>query len=177
MDMEIEYKRKVDIIDHINSMGDNIYNLDIKDFIYHILHLTPQSYGCKIEKFIINKIKGLSINSKLGKGDVLINNKSFEIKSSIITNTNKSLNMVQIRPWQNVDGYIIAYFNVVDDFEYNIIMIPKKEFLSDIYSKNVHSAHGTKTVSEENGLVELRLSLKYDDPLLNKWKESYSIVI
>jgi len=60
--------------------------------------LSAQQWGPRIEKVLINKIGFIKVKEK-GRGDAfdIESNNYFEIKCSIITATNDSLNLVQIR--------------------------------------------------------------------------------
>ena len=87
-------------------------------FIKKILALSPKSYGTKIQNRIIEKNNLVHVKANEDLGDFKIENQYFEIKTSLITVTNKSANITGIRPWQNVNGY---YVFIIDANDYNKI--------------------------------------------------------
>jgi hypothetical protein len=113
----------------------------------------------------------------MDKGDVEINGEFFEIKSSTINDTNRHINLVQLRPWQKINGYII---NVIDMDNgmfngFHTLKLSKEQMLEECSTLNATAAHGIKEVADGNALTELRLSVKYNSDTYNEWVEKYKI--
>lgn len=142
-----------------------LYNLEPKIFFPLVSCLTPQSYGAKIEKYIINKLNGKKVPSTLGRGDMLLNDKYIEVKSSILKGKNtNSLNFVQIRPFSDIDYYLGIAINPFDLNNSYVYTINHNDMLSEI-KKFGQCCHGTKIYSKENKNIEYRFTLNLDKDL------------
>lgn len=136
--------------------------------------LSPQSYGPRIQNRLIKELGLSPLKASDNKGDAInsTNNVCYEIKVSIISASNKCLNLVQIRLWQNVN-YICVYYDSsskkIEAFELTHEQMEQECKLLG------HSAHGTKLANENNQNKEIRLSLKIDknDETYCRWKRLY----
>jgi len=148
-----------------------------EDIIYPLSILTSQSYGTTIEKFIIDKLNMSKVKAKENRGDSCCNGKYYEIKISLITSTNVNLNLVQIRNWQNIDGYICCAFDIRDKYKEYIFYLNKNQMVEELELMNASSAHGTKKVSDANKHIEKRFSIKIDnkDKNFQRWINNYLI--
>lgn len=149
------------------------------DFIMDMTNLTPQSYGCRLESYLIEKTQSEKVSSSLDRGDALKSGKYIEIKSSIITEWNECLNFVQIRLYQDVDYYLGYAFDIRDpeNPEEYIFLLNKEQMKSEIKKTNASFAHGTKSMNEKNVNSEYRFSLNISDKDENfkRWKKLYRI--
>lgn len=150
---------------------DDLIKKDWDDFLLHCALLNPQSYGAIIEKKfrIVNGLP--KIPAKENKGDVFNprDGKNYEVKSSYLS-SDGGYSLVQIRPWQNVDYYIL----LVDIKDEKVI---KKFFVltHDEMIKEVEllggAAHGTKEIITEDVHVEKRITLVQKD--IERWEKIY----
>ena len=153
------------------------FDFPFSSFIYSMSILTPQMYGARLESYIIEKFKLNRVSAKDGLGDFQDTLcKKSELKISIITVTNNCLNMVQIRPWQDINGYLMIAIDTrsipVKLYAFNL---SKQQLLDELGILNASSAHGTKKANVSNGNIELRMSLKIDNNDANflRWMSKY----
>ena len=151
---------------------------DWEEFALIMSLKTPQSYGSKIQNRIITKLKGEKVKSNLNKGDVLIRSKYYEIKASILTETNNHMNLVQIRPWQSLDGYLCFAFDIREKNHFKIYQyLLRHSQMIDELNKLGQSAHGTKIVTASNQHNEqaIRIACNQSDETFTRWENSYKI--
>lgn len=167
------------IIKEINKNKKFGFDLNLKEFIKSMSLINPQSYGKRIENRIIKDLNGDAVLAKEDKGDMLKNGKYYEIKISLLTQTNSDLNLVQIRTWQNLDYYLCIAFDLRNIKNFNVIpfLLTKNDMIKEMKNVNATSAHGTKKAIEENKNIELRYSLKIDsnNQVFQRWKKKYYI--
>lgn len=175
---DIEFDELMELRKTISENRNWGENLSDKDFIKGMYLLNPQSYGARIEKRI-QQILGFGKNkAKDNCGDLLSNSgKNVEVKVSILSPVNNALNLVQIRPFHNIDYYLCVAYDCRDmkSFKTYIFLLSHDEMKQEC--KSASAAHGTATVNEENSNVELRLSIICEDnnELFNQWKAKYLI--
>jgi hypothetical protein len=151
---------------------------DWEEFILLMSLKTPQSYGSLIQNRIIKQLKGEKVKASLNKGDILINKNYCEIKSSILTHSNNVLNLVQIRPWQELSGYFCFAFDIRYTRIFNIhqYFLTHGQMMQEL-SILGQSAHGTKVVTAKNTHNEkaIRINVSNDDSNFKRWEHSYKI--
>lgn len=152
------------------------YDLSLNFFLKIMKFLTPQSYGSRIQNKLIKSLGFSKVDQRLDKGDYKDQfGHHYEVKISLITETNNSLNMVQIRPWQEIKGYICIAIDLREDPKIYTFKLNKEEMKAECELMKASSAHGTKNAVKNNENIELRMGLKID--LKNKdflrWKEKY----
>jgi|GEM_PF-1727314 len=176
---KIENAFKVNQKIKTESTLDKRYGFDFpfSTFIYSMSILTPQMYGSRLESYIIEKFKLDRVSSKDGLGDFQDSLcQKYELKVSLITVTNNCLNMVQIRPWQGINGYLmIAIDTRSSPVNLYAFQLSKQQLLDELIQLNASSAHGTKKANASNGKIELRMSLKIDnnDVDFQRWMSEY----
>ena len=140
--------------------------------------LPPQSYGAQFEKRI-RKAYGWSKNlAKDRTGDAhyeldgeVVNS---EIKVSLITDSDKKVNIVQVRKSHHMDYYdifIIHQNGKVERFRLN-----KAQMDEEIFETGARLAHGTKGNNDganENAEFRIDFNAVDTDPIYNRWKERY----
>jgi len=155
------------------------FDLPEKEFIKGMVFLNPQSYGSRIETYIKEQLVFTKVKAKDNHGDLMnsIANLFYEVKISLLTSINESLNLVQIRLWQNNDYYIcVAYdFRDINNYRKYLFLLTHDEMVEE--TKSATAAHGTKKSNKNNENVELRFSFKCndDDETFVHWKENYLI--
>jgi hypothetical protein len=146
-------------------------------FLYSMSLLTPQAYGTRLENFVIEKFNLQKVSSTDGLGDFQDSLcQKHELKVSLITSTNDSLNMVQLRTWQNIAGYLMVAFNLnVEPIKLYAFQLTKQQLIDEMVKMNASAAHGNKKANEKNTHVEKRMSLKIDDsdPNFKRWCKLY----
>jgi hypothetical protein len=122
--------------------------------------------------FLEDKLKKMfswtPINPSDERGDYIDKNcYNFELKCSA-TNDSNTINILQVRPWQDVDYYRIIYFDLDDPLKSKSYVIPKDDMIDEI--KIYGSAtHGTKNANKDNKKIEYSFHL----PVSNEWDDKY----
>jgi hypothetical protein len=169
------FKEYVNLLESMKfiDFGDDLTE---EDFIKSIILLNPQTYGNRIERRIICEMKGKKVKPSLNKGDMEKNGEFYEIKTSILFNKNNSLNLVQLRLWQNVDYYLCIGYDL-RNFKYKkySFLLTKEEMIKETKLCKMSSAHGTKKINKKNSNVELRFSLKFSNKNehFKRWLKNY----
>lgn len=152
--------------------------LSEKEFIKGMSILNPQSYGSKIEKRIQNELGFNKCKPKDNCGDIQSKcGKNVEVKISILTPQNNSLNMVQIRLFHKVDYYLCVAYDCRDITNYKryIFLLTHDEMQTECV--NAGAAHGTTSINESNKNIELRKSIQCDTENIEfkRWKRKYHV--
>jgi len=129
---------------------------------------TPQSYGPKIEKRIIQDFKFDKIPSRKGEGDLLVTtstdfsnynfkeNETIELKSSYLS-SDGSWNFIQLRPYEKFDYYLFLLIDPLNGCDYEYILLNKEDVNDSNFKLN--SIHGTKESNKENKNIEYKLNV------------------
>ena len=120
------------------------------------------------KKYFIKKYDCERVSKDEDRGDFKKNGRYYEYKSSGY-NQNNSVNIVQIRPWQDCD-YIIQ--SISDDGATTFVLT-HAEMMLETRKLKAASAHGTKKALEDNKNKELRITLKKDSADWNRWINDY----
>jgi hypothetical protein len=151
-------------------------NLPIKIFLRACFYLYPQSYGPKIEKRIKNNMGYGPRNKKVG--DATKDGKNKEIKVSIISETNQSINIRQTRMWEGCD-YILCGIDLrdIDKPAIYLFEVPYLNMKEELLLIGVSNSHGTKESNKNNTNVEGSASIKVDetDKHFQRWIQKYKI--
>jgi hypothetical protein len=141
---------------------------------------SSQSYGPKIEKRIIDEYGFEKIPSKKGEGDLLSSKitsfpgfnfgegKKTELKVSYLS-SNKSWNLIQIRPYENFDFYVFLLINPYDGCKFEWFILKKEDVNHNNFKMN--SIHGTKKSNLENKNIEYKITATIGSDNYNKLKE------
>lgn len=135
--------------------------------------LTPQSSGAKYQNRIFESLGWTIVDQKLGKGDVKNSlNQFFEVKASVITTSNPLVNMVQIRPWQEISGHYIFVIDSFKDYKVTTFYLSKAEMKEEIEKCGGHS-HGTKKINEKNTHNEYSIRFNWikKDDICKRWEK------
>ena len=158
-----------------NAHKDTEYGfyLPEKDFLKVMSCLNLGSYGSRIANYIAKKLNiNSSDNKDLGDYVAFISNEDgitskiyIECKISLFTSSNKSLNLVQIRPWQNT-AYIFAGIDMCnhDNISIQLFYLTKQQMESEKQS----TAHGKMS-------PETSIRPKLGTDLYNRWVKEYGI--
>jgi hypothetical protein len=139
------------------------FDLPIRDFITVMQMLTAQSYGSRIQNRMIKELGFKKVSARDNCGDCKDTFGDFwEVKCSIITPTNPSLNFVQVRPWQNIRYIGIAFDTRVKPTNIEFYRLDKSQMTAECEIMKASSAHGTKEANKNNSNKELRFDIKID---------------
>lgn len=166
-------KQYDDVRSYVESLQDDLYEKNEKEFMTLVNFLPSQSYGNKIEKYLKKKLNLYDVRN-MDKGDAVDDNNNYhEIKCSLLDKTNK-INIVQIRLWQDVDYYLIGVF-IPSEENYYILKLTKDEMEKECDKLNANIAHGNTISTKDNKNVELRLTIQYNSDTFKRWLEQYKI--
>jgi len=150
-----------------------------KEFIKGMSLINPQSYGARIEKWIKQMLGYTKVLAKENRGDIRsVTNKNYiEVKASILTLVNSTLNMVQIRLFHKVDYYLCVAYDCRDmsNFKKYIFVLTHDQMEKEC--KGANAAHGTVSVNQLNENVELRKSIECvkGNPDFERWCKLYRV--
>jgi len=164
---------------NIHQNKDFGFDLLEKEFIKCVSILTPQSYGNRIENRIKYDNDWGKVKASECLGDAKTQSKNYvEVKVSIITPINNSLNIVQIRLFHSIDYYLCVAYDLRDLNNYKkysyLLTHNQMEKECVICASN---AHGTKNTNIINNNVEKRLSfnINENDKTFLRWNKKYQI--
>ena len=168
----IDESRKVKM--SVESIKDKLIDLTLGKVIteqefYRISSvLLSQSRSPLWESYFMKKHGCERVDKNEDRGDLKKNGRYYEYKSSGY-NQNNSVNMIQIRLWQDCD-YIIQW---ISDDEAITFVLTRTEMELEIKKLKAASAHGTKKSLEFNKNKELRMTLKRDSADWDRWISNY----
>lgn len=114
----------------------------LMDFYFTIV--SSQSYGPMMERLYIDQHGFDKVPSSLDRGDFKAGNKDVygEYKFTYSPeHKRQAYNFVQIRPWQEITGYVFEVYSDIGGFKrFNI----SKRDMNTLLGKYGHLAHGTK---------------------------------
>lgn len=127
------------------------------------------------EEFVCKMLGLTRISSHENCGDAVdADGHHYEFKNSF-TNQKQSLNLRQVRPWQNIDYYYCFYINE-EDLEKSVFFeLTKQQMEEEVFTYG-SPTHGTEEVNKENPVTEWSLTIPvYNDNNSNtkRWKERY----
>ena len=162
------------VLNSVASIRDQLIDLTIEeqgiseqDFYKISSVLSTQSRSPLWENYFIKKHDCERVSKNEDRGDFKKNGKYYEYKSSGY-NLDNSVNMLQIRPWQDCD-YIIQ--SVSDDGATTFVLT-HAEMMLEMKKLKASRAHGTQVlVNNEN--IEYRMTLKRDSADWNRWINNY----
>lgn len=135
--------------------------------------LNSQSSGAKYQNRIFESLGWEVVSQKLGKGDVKNSlNQHFEVKASVITTSNPLVNMVQIRPWQDIAGHYIFVIDSFNNYHVTTFYLSKAEMKEEIKLCGQYS-HGTTQINEGNQHREysIRFNWVKKDEIYKRWQK------
>ena len=130
--------------------------------------LSTQSRSPLWENYFIKKHDCERVSKNEDRGDFKKNGIYYEYKSSGY-NQNNSVNMLQIRPWQDCD-YIIQ--SISDDGATTFVLT-HAEMMLEMENLKATPAHGTRKALEDNKTIEYMMALKRDSTDWNRWINNY----
>jgi hypothetical protein len=151
---------------------------DWQTFIKKMILLSPKSYGTKIQNRVMDKNGLCAVSASANKGDCEKNDKYYEIKTTILTPTNKNANITGVREWQEITGYLIFIIDArklakIETYSFYLT----KEQLNDEKSKGItfSDLNGTKEANQNNKKNAKRFGFSLNSEHFKRWYRDYSI--
>ena len=136
------------------------FSLEFSDFIMDCyVRLKPCSYGAKIQQKISLDVDISSISPNENKGDVILNDKFAEIKTSYLGKSG-TYRLTHLRMWQKFKYYIICFVDCENDFNAELYLIDK--YIMDKFK--LTPMNGTSHANSENNNIELSCTIKKGTP-------------
>lgn len=157
--------------------NDSSYGFDkpIDEFFLLCKTGNPQSYGLRAEKYFALTMGYEVIPSSLDLGDFYnLEGEAVEFKCSFLSETQKKINIKQVRIWQDLQYYYIFSVDFTD-YE-NIIYKCYKlsaEVMNGYIEKYGRPCHSTKSNNDENEKVEMGFSFHIGSKLYHEFEEKY----
>jgi len=147
-----------------------------------MLCLGSQAYGARIENRIISEWGGAIKRKNYETGDFLFNDKIYEVKSSILRHDQSFVNLVQLRPYEKCDFFIINVFDVRllcdgenEEVLYYKFLLSKEEMEEEMDLIKAGNAHGKNNDRNKNKEYRMSFDLNDEDPNTIRWVEKYQI--
>jgi len=174
---EAELDKVIALLDTIRSKAktDDWLNDEWGLFIRKMRLLNPQAYGPRIQNYLFDKLGWERVPAHLDKGDVRNSlGQYFETKVSLITPKNQAVNIVQVRPWQQISGHHIFVVDTTNQYRLFHFSLSKNEMRAEIELIG-NSAHGTAKAVRDNINKEYRLSIPWitTHPIYQRWIKQY----
>lgn len=139
--------------------NEDIKYLSINDFVCKLYHdCDPASYGKQMEHRLThdteNLIRGIKASDE--RGEYSINGKVLEIKTSYF-NRNGYYRITNMRPWQEIDYYVLFFVDCDNDFKLNTFLI-KSEFIYN--NSHITAQDNSKKINEHNQYYNVCTNLK-----------------
>jgi hypothetical protein len=143
--------------------------------------LNPQSYGAQFERRIRDAYgwdKNLA-KDRTGDASYNINNTKVdsEIKVSLTTEDDKSVNILQIRDSHNMNYYDIFIIHI--DNKVERFRLSKEQMSEELSMTGANLAHGTKGNDDgryENAEYRIDFKATENDLIYARWKEKYLLI-
>lgn len=135
--------------------------------------LTPQAYGLRLQNFFCEYFDWDPVKSSLDRGDAF-DKGHVEIKSSVLSRSNRQVNLVQIRPYQDIKGYRVFVVDSTDGYVVHRFDLTKKQMTTELGLIG-RNAHGTNISAAANSNREysIRFPMEPGDTTYERWKQRY----
>lgn len=152
------------------------FDADWITFVKMILPLSPKSIGTKIQNRFQEKNGLISISASEDRGDCKYGDKYFEIKTSIINNTNTSANITGLRTWQKIDEYIIIIIDAsrLSSIETYVFSLTKENMEKEMKILKAAPLNGTKESNKNNEKIPMRLGIAPKSDHFKRWVKNYT---
>ena len=135
--------------------------------------LNAQRKAPIIEKFVCARLSLDKVSASKNRGDACDkkSDATYEFKIST-TNHAQCLNIRQVRLWQSIDYYLVAYINELDVSSSYVFLLTHQE-MSDEIEKHGCATHGTSSANKQNKNIEYSMTLKIGSQLFSEWLAKY----
>ena len=163
------------VLDSVASIRHQLIDLTLEkqeiseqDFYKISSVLSTQSRSPLWENYFIKKHDCERVSKNEDRGDLKKNGRYYEYKSSGY-NLDNSVNILQIRPWQDCD-YIIQ--SVSDDGATTFVLT-HAEMILEMKRLKASPAHGTKEVVADNKKIEYMMTVERGSADWDRWVNNY----
>ncbi len=155
---------------------DKQYAFDLmpKPFFLRCRHLPTQIWGVRIQAYFCYHFNFEITPSSWDCGDFKTHlGHDIEFKCSFVDNETNTINCKQIRPWQDLDYYLILEVNFKDytNIKYNLYELTKEEMIEECKLLNALPVANIKEHATEKS--SLGFSIKRDTEHYLRWQEKY----
>lgn len=138
--------------------------------------LTPQSYGKRIESWLLANLGWQPVPQADGRGDAIgPNGGHVEVKVTLVKQRGIA-NFVQIRPWQNLAGYCLVVISA--DKSVDLLWLSKRDMGDELVNAGFHS-HGSTADRRKRDSDRLEFSLRItwreDSSVTDRWRSRYGV--
>jgi hypothetical protein len=170
-------KQLQEIKDDIKTNKDFGFNLPMNQFTHVMSVLPSQMFGPRVARYIRHKLGLYTTLPREGAGNATDGyGGNYTIRTSFVNSSGK-INLVQLRQWHNIKGYICAIIDTRGDtHQIHMLYIPKESMLEELKLLNFNLAHGYSYNTDADALLqstEVRVSLSIDGEHFTRWKEQY----
>lgn len=135
--------------------------------------LNSQSKASIYEAWLLNFFHLMSVSPKENRGDGVSENKEYyEIKISS-TNTRNVLNIRQIRLYQQLNYYIVAYFDELFPSKSKCFLLTHEEMKEECKKRGSFS-HGVKNIDHSH--PEYSISFALESKTMDEWVNKYQTI-
>ena len=158
----------------VESVKDELIDLTFEqeiseaDFYKISSVLSTQSRSPLWENYFIKKHDCERVSKNEDRGDFKKNGRYYEYKSSG-SNQNNSVNILQIRPWQDCD-YIIQS---ISDDRATTFVLTHAEMMLEMDRLKASPIHGTRKALEDNKTIEYGMRVKRGSTDWDRWISNY----
>jgi hypothetical protein len=148
------------------------FDLDVDSFFLRCRNLKTQIYGLRVQAYISTLLKYKTTPTSDDCGDFKNReNEDIEFKCSFIDKYSKSINVKQIRSWQDIDFYYCFTVDYTDytNLIYKCYKLTKKDMEKECFIMNAKPIHSTKKNNENNDKIELGFSIKLNTENFKRW--------
>lgn len=134
--------------------------------------LTPQSRGALYQNYYILKNGCRKIPASDDRGDFIDGGGKYAEYKASGQNRDGGMHVVQIRPWQEVDYYIVQK---ITGREVMTFRLTKKEMLKELKLCAASIAHGARRAAAGNKNLEYRFTIKPGGAHWHRWRSRYIV--
>lgn len=154
----------------VEEKGGDLRSCSLKDIILMSGYsaFTPQRRTGFIEDKMRSVFEWKTVSASENRGDYIDKDgRYFELKCSA-SNGRRSINVRQVRLWQDIDYYVVMFFDL-DNPEYSKVYMLSKEDMKNEVKLRGCPTHGTRAANADNRNVEYSITLPYE----NVWDEKF----
>lgn len=136
--------------------------------------LNAQRKAPLIERFVYSRLSLEKISASENCGDAVnrSSNTKYELKIST-TNYSECINVRQIRLWQDVDYYLVAYIDELDVSSSYVFLLTHAEMEKEV-NDHGSATHGTASANKRNDNIEYSLTIKIGSQMFHEWLTKYA---
>ena len=145
-------------------------------FLKKMQFLSPKAFGTRIQNRIIEKNNFNKVKASRDKGDFEYDGKYYEFKVSILNASNKAANFVNIRPYQDIEGYYLIVVNTnTSPYQTSQYYLSKAQMDKELEHLHAGAANGTKESNKANKNISYRFSIDLmgDNDNSRRWAKEY----